>query len=94
MNDASGTTPDIQHLVDRTRELKRELIDYAENKRFDRYLQPIATRASETRDPRQRQAARCSARSSSARTSPGTRTARLCCTSTRAGTTRSALIRR
>jgi hypothetical protein len=57
VNDASGTTPDIQHLVDRTRELKRALIDYAENKRFDRYLQPIATRASETRDPRQRQAA-------------------------------------
>jgi hypothetical protein len=57
VNDAPGTAPDIQHLVDRTRELKRALIDYAENKRFDRYLQPIATRASETRDPRQRQAA-------------------------------------
>jgi hypothetical protein len=44
---------DVQRLIARSRDLKRELIDFAEHKRFDRWLEPIAAKAARTADPKQ-----------------------------------------
>lgn len=47
---------DVQRLIARSRDLKRELIDFAEYKRFDRWLEPIAAKAARAADPKQREA--------------------------------------
>lgn len=51
---ADGTG--IQQRIARARDLKRELIDFAENRRFDHWLAPIAAKMATVSDPRQRDA--------------------------------------
>jgi hypothetical protein len=58
---STGNTPNadstgIQRLIARSRDLKRELIDFAENKRFARWLEPIASKTAQVADPKQREA--------------------------------------
>ena len=45
---------DLQQLIAHSRDLKRELIDFAEHKRFDRWLAPMAAKVAAESDPRQR----------------------------------------
>jgi hypothetical protein len=46
----------IQGLIARSRDLKRELIEFAEHKRFDRWLAPIVAQTAAVSDARQRDA--------------------------------------
>jgi hypothetical protein len=43
-------------LLEHARELKRELVDFAENNRFDRWLRPLLEQAAAVQDPREREA--------------------------------------
>lgn len=56
VGDTDDDDEDVQQLIARSRELKRELIDLAKNKRFERWLQPVVQKAAQITDPQQREA--------------------------------------